>query len=131
MHLSGDGLLLDLRHGLVLGSDREVGLGLGGSRRGRAAAVEVVLGLGGVVTSILLERVGRAAGVLASEILDLVGLGADDAGGVVDVTVNKLLVVQVDEGTEVDDSGTDEGKAPERKPLDEPVGEEGGKEGLE
>jgi hypothetical protein len=48
-----------------------------------------------------------------------------------EVAINQLLVGNVDQGSEEDDAGREEGHAPHGEELDEVVGEEGSKEGLE
>lgn len=68
--------------------------------------------------------------MVAGELLDLLGLGVDDVGCVLDVVVDELLVRLVDERGEEDDRGTDQGEAPEWDDLDEVVGEESANEGL-
>jgi hypothetical protein len=67
---------------------------------------------------------------VASELLDLLGLGVDDVGCVLDVVVDELLVRLVDERGEEDDRGGDQGEAPEWDDLDQVVGEESANEGL-
>ena len=67
---------------------------------------------------------------MASELLDLLGLGVDDVGCVLDVVVDELLVRLVDERGEEDDRGGDQGEAPEWDDLDQVVGEESANEGL-
>jgi hypothetical protein len=68
--------------------------------------------------------------MVASELLDLLGLGVDDVGCVLDVVVDELLVRLVDERGEEDDRGGDQGEAPEWDDLDQVVGEESANEGL-
>jgi hypothetical protein len=68
--------------------------------------------------------------MVASELLDLLGLGVDDVGCVLDGVVDKLLVRLVDERGEEDDRGADQGEAPEWDDLDQVVGEESANEGL-
>jgi len=68
--------------------------------------------------------------MVASELLDLLGLGVDDVGCVLDVVVDELLVRLVDERGEEDDRGVDQGEAPEWDDLDQVVGEESANEGL-
>jgi len=68
--------------------------------------------------------------MVASELLDLLGLGVDDVGCVLDVVVDELLIRLVDERGEEDDRGGDQGEAPEWNDLDQVVGEESANEGL-
>jgi hypothetical protein len=68
--------------------------------------------------------------MVASELLDLLGLGVDDVGCVLDVVVDKLLVGLVDERGEEDNRGGDQGEAPEWDNLNQVVGEESANEGL-
>jgi len=62
--------------------------------------------------------------VVASKILDLLGLLVDDVGGMGKLAVNQLLVGLVDERCEEDDGGREEGKTPEWDDLDEIVRDE-------
>jgi hypothetical protein len=48
----------------------------------------------------------------------------------VDLCVNELLVFNIDQWSEKEDAGTEEGQAPKRKDLDEVVGDEGRSECL-
>ena len=67
---------------------------------------------------------------MASELLDLLGLLVDNAGGIGDVVVDELLVGLVDERCEEEDRGRDESKTPQWDDLNQIVGEEGTKECL-
>ena len=60
--------------------------------------------------------------MFGGKVSDLSGLGIEDGSGVVDVLVNKHLVLKVDEGAEKDDRSGEKAEAPEGEPLDEPVG---------
>ena len=93
-------------------------------RRGGGATsrTNVTLGLGGVVASILLCHFGGTAGVLSGEVLDLAALLDHCAVGVTKVLVDELLVLDVNERTEVDGTGSDKRQAPERNELDQVVG---------
>ena len=130
-------LLLDdgFRLEVVLGGRGEVvGLvllaGLGGDLGLGRPAAEELLGLGGVVAHVLLGDLGGVGRVLASHVADLVGLGVDDIRRLLDVVVDELLVGRVDERDEEQRRGEDQSEAPVRDDLDEPVGDEGRKEGL-
>lgn len=107
--------------------DRCVGRWLGtiDFRRSRAATstTDILLSLGAVVSSVRFDSLMGTCGMVASEVLELIGLGVGDFGGVLDVVINELLVGHVDQGTHVDAGDCDEGQAPEWNDLDEPVGE--------
>jgi hypothetical protein len=107
------------------------GFSLGDGGRDRAAsATNHLLSPGSIVSCILLCSLGGSGGMVASELLDLLGLGVDDVGCVLDVVVDELLVRLVDERGEEDDRGADQGEAPEWDDLDQVVGEESANEGL-
>ena len=94
-------------------------------RRSRAATstTDVFLGLGAVVSSVRFDSLMSTGGVVASEVLKLIGLGVGDFGGVLNVMIDEILVGHVDQGAHVDARDCDEGQAPEWNYLDEPVGE--------
>lgn len=69
--------------------------------------------------------------MLRGEIFDLSSLGADNVGSVIDLFVDKLLVLNVDQRPKEDDAGTKETQSPKRKDLDEVVGNERRREGLQ
>ena len=119
--VSGDVLLLDGN-----------GFGLGDSRRdGATAATDHLLSLGSIVSSELLCALGGSCGVVARELLDLLGLCVDHVGGILEVVVDELLVRLVDERGEEEDGGGDEGETPEWDDLDQIVRQESSDEGLE
>ena len=128
-------LLFRSRGGLLLGGDGEIGGpillvgGRGHAGIGRATADDL-LGLGGVVTHVLLGELGSVGGVLLGDGPQLGGLGVDDVARLLQVAVDELLVGGVDERSEEDDGGGDQGEAPVRDNLDQEVGEEGTKESL-
>lgn len=110
------GRLHGLEHGLNLGSFREVlsldrglrnGLGLHGGRgnlahlRRGGPAADVLLGLGAVLADVLLHDSSGVGGALTGQILQLVGLGADDRLEIGDMLVDDLTVADVHKGTEV------------------------------
>ena len=68
--------------------------------------------------------------MLAGEVADLRRLVRDDLPGLAQQLVDDLPVRDVDQRAEEEGRGRDQGDAPERGELDEPVGEEGGNEGL-
>lgn len=139
----GDGL----RNGLDLGSLREVlglddGLGVGIAldnrrdelslgRLGRSrATANVLLGLGAVVTNVLLHQTGSVGGVLAGHVLQLVGLRADDSLEVCDLLIDDLAVADVHKRAEVGGGDGDHSKSPDRNEADQPVASEGSGESL-
>jgi hypothetical protein len=108
------------------------GLSFGDGRGDRAAAAtDHLLSLGRVFSNILLCSLGGSCGVVACELLDLLGLLVDHVGGVLEVVVDKLLVGLIDERAEEEDGCGDQGKAPEWDDLDQVVGQESSDEGLE
>ena len=140
----GDGRLLNgSGSGGVLGR-RGVALlnGSTGERFGGVLA-DVALVDGGLLgtTDVFLSEAhvlrGRLAGslhglvgVLGGDFAELLSLLVGDLGGVVKVGVNKLLVGDVDQRSEVDDAGGDEKQAPLGSDLDEEVADEGSEGGL-
>jgi hypothetical protein len=101
-------------------------------RRGGASTVLVdgVLSLGSVLLGKTLDGLGGVSGVLIRETLDLSGLLASDLTALLKLSVDDLLVLNVDERSEVGDKGGDQGQAPERNNLDEEVRDQGSEEGL-
>ena len=67
---------------------------------------------------------------IGSNLAELSGLLAGNVGGVVQVLVNEILVLDVDQRSEVDNKGGEEKQAPLGSDLDEEVADEGGEEGL-
>lgn len=102
------------------------GVGLGGDR----AAADQTLGLGGVVSHILLGELGDVRSVLVSGITDLGGLGVDKVGGMLELGINDFLVRGVEEGDHESSSGAENSETPVRDNLDEVVGQKGSDEGL-
>lgn len=104
----------------------------GGNRRGGATTsiANILLSLGRVVPNILLCGISGARSVVASELLDLLGLLVDNIGGVGDVVIDELLVGFVNERSHEQDRRGDESKTPQWDDLDQVVGEEGTKESL-
>ena len=150
LRLGGLGLgQLGQRHGrdVNLGLELEV---LGGRRRevsrlqaGRLArrlrlrllslgtgTMDQGLGLGGVVTQVLLGQVGGLLRVLLSGRAELSSLGVDKVAGLLELVVDELLVGGVDERSKEDDGGADHGQSPVRDDLDQVVREEGGESDL-
>lgn len=105
-----------------------------GSRRLRdrlgGAAAEQRLGLGGVVSHILLGELGSLRGMLASDLLELVGLRLDNAGNLLQVLVDHLLVGLVDKRGYKGKGSGHQSKTPVWNNLDQPVGDQGSNTGL-
>jgi hypothetical protein len=112
---------------LLDGSRSSLGAGLG---RGGPAADEL-LGLGGVVSHVLLSDLSVLGCGLLRSLTELGGLRADDLGRLAEVLVDELLVRRVEERGEEEDSGGNQGKAPVGNDLDEVVRDEGGDGGLQ
>jgi hypothetical protein len=105
-------------------------------RIGRASGTSAglsnqLLCLLGIFASIRANCPCGLVGVCDGEILDLASLGVDDISRVVEVPVNQLLVLDIDKRCKEGDASGEKGEAPERKPLDKPVGQEGGNKSLE
>jgi hypothetical protein len=151
----GSARLLENRVGLVKGSGRGSGV-LGGGCRGVAllngSAGDLVGGLlanvslvdSGLLGAIklLLSQAdvlrGDGAGsfhglvgVLGGDFAELLSLLVGDLSGVVEVSINELLVGNVDQRSEVDDAGGDEEQAPLGSDLDEEVADQSSEESLE
>ena len=92
--------------------------------RGRSAT-EHRLGLGGVVTHVLLGQLSGMGSVLASDLAELVGLGIKDVGRLPQLLVDELLVRGVDQRHSEEGGGSNQSKTPVWDDLDEPVGKEG------
>lgn len=112
-----------LRSQVVLGSNGEVlllDLDLG---RDRASTVLVdgLLCLCGRLLGVALDSLDSVSGVLVSETLDLGSLLAGDLSTLLELSIDDLLVLDVDERSEVGNEGGDQGQAPERNDLDETV----------
>jgi hypothetical protein len=89
------------------------------------------LGLGSVVSSITLDCIRGVGGVLSGKVLDLRCLGTDHLVGVFEVGINDFLVGDVDQWCKIEGRDANERQSPEWDNLDEPVGDQGAKEGLE
>ena len=110
---SGEVLLLDL-----------------GRRRASTVLVDRLLSLSSSLLGVALNGLGSISGVLVGKTLDLRGLLASDLSALLKLSVDDLLVLNVDERSEVGDEGGDQCQAPERDELDEEVGDERGEESL-
>ena len=60
------------------------------------STTNVLLSLGAVVSSVRFDGLVGTCGMVASEILELIGLGVGDLGGVLDVVIDEFLVGHVD-----------------------------------
>lgn len=89
-----------------------------------------LLRLGAVLISVNPQLLLSPSAVLRSKILELRGLLVQHPVGLPELLIDELLVLDVDEGAQVDDDRGNQAEAPERKPLDEEVGDERGKEAL-
>jgi hypothetical protein len=92
--------------------------------------VDGLLSLGGRLLGVTLDRSGGVSGMLLRKTLDLSSLLASDLATLLELSIDDLLVLDVDEGSEVGDESGDQGQAPERNELDEEVGDEGREECL-
>lgn len=114
----------------MTGSNREVLL-LDFRRSGTSAVlVDGVLSLGGVLLGKTLNGLGSISSVLVGEALDLIGLLTSDLTALLELSIDDLLVLDVDERREIGDEGRDQGQAPERNKLNEEVRDQGSEEGL-
>jgi hypothetical protein len=95
-----------------------------------AVVVDRVLCLGGVSLGVALDSLCGVSGVLGTEVLDLCRLLVGNVVALLKLGVNDLLVLDVDERTQVGNNGGDERQAPQRDELDEEVGDERSKESL-
>lgn len=71
-----------------------------GQFRGRRLAfgrVNVLLGLGAVLSDILLDNFGGVSGLLSGHLFHLIGLGVESLMDKLDLVVDKLPVVNVDQ----------------------------------
>jgi hypothetical protein len=96
----------------------------------RAAVANVLVGLGAVVVGILLHQSGGTGSLLVGEFLSMVGLGVDKLLDLGNLLIDDFTVADVDQRSEVSDGCAEQGKAPDRDNLDEPVGKEGRNESL-
>jgi hypothetical protein len=108
-------------------------LGLLLSLRGNRASTVRVDGLGRlrrVLLSVSLNSLGCISGVLRGKIPELRSLLVGDVVALVELTINGVLVLDVDERAQVSNGSGNQRQAPERNELDEEVRDEGSKEGL-
>ena len=119
-------LLGDLE--LVPRSRGEVGIlevALGRLGLGGAGATDQGLGLGGIVTHVLLGEQSGLLGVLLGDGAQLGGLVVDHIVGLLEVVVDELLVGGVDQRNGEGESGAEQCETPVGNDLDEVVREEG------
>lgn len=121
LRLDGESRLIDSGNGL---------LGLFDLLAGGGLAVEKILDLVGVVTSVLLADGRNLLHLLRSDISNLSGLRVDQLRSMVNLLVDELLVRGVDQGNQESNSGSNDGKTPVRNKLDQVVRDEGSDEGL-
>ncbi len=95
-------------------------LGLGG-----AGATDQGLGLGGVVTHVLLGDQSGLLGVLLGDRANLGSLVVDHIVGLLEVVVDELLVGGVDQRNSEGERGAEQCETPVGNDLDEVVREEG------
>ena len=67
---------------------------------------------------------------MSGEILDLGSLCVHNIGCFSKMFIDQFLIREIDQGTEVDDTGRYEGQTPERDELDKEVGDKGRNESL-
>jgi hypothetical protein len=130
--LAVDDLLvrLSLSSRCVPGSSREVLL-LDLWRSGASTVlVDGLLGLGGGLLGVVSGSVHGVSGMLVGKTLDLLGLLVRNVVALLKLSIDDVLVLDVDEGSEIGDEGRDQAQAPERDELDEEVGDEGREESL-
>jgi hypothetical protein len=100
-------------------------LGLSDCRRDRAAAAaDHLLSLGRVFSNILFCGLSCSCGMVACELLDLLGLLVDHIGGVLHVVVDKLFVRLIDERGKEKNGCGEQAEAPDGDDLDQVVGQE-------
>jgi hypothetical protein len=90
-----------------------------------------VLSLGSIVARVLLHALKTLACSFASNVFDLIGLSRDDSGGMFQLSVNDVLVLKINQRSQIDDARAEEGKSPEWHDLDQIVGDESREECLE
>lgn len=68
--------------------------------------------------------------MLGSNVFDLLALLADQVSSILELSIDNLLVLDVDERAKVDSNRGDQGEAPEWNELDQEIGDKGGDESL-
>ena len=69
--------------------------------------------------------IGSNRGVVASKLLDLLGLLVHNVGSMADVVIDNLLIADIDQRAEEHNRSTNQAHSPEWNNLDQIVGEEG------
>jgi hypothetical protein len=69
--------------------------------------------------------------VVYGNVLELAGLSVDHVCNVLDLLVNDLTVLDVDQGSNESDCGSDESQSPEWNKVNEAIRDESGEEDLE
>ena len=130
----GNGLILLFRrrllNRLVLGNSGESLLLDFWRSRASTVLVDGLLGLGGSLLCVALDSLHGFSSMLVGKALDLLSLLVGNVVALLQLSINDILVLDVDEGTEEGNDGRDQSQAPERNKLDKEVGEEGCEEGL-
>ena len=103
----------------------EVGLGRHGLGGAGAGATDQGLGLGGVVTHVLLGEQSSLLGVLLGDGAQLGSLVVDHIVGLLEVVVDELLVGGVDQRNGEGEGSAEQCETPVGNDLDEVVREEG------
>jgi hypothetical protein len=89
------------------------------------------VGLGTIVADILLHDAGRMGGLGFGHLFHLGGLCVDDLLQAFDLLVDELLVADLDQGSEKGGCHSDQGQGPEWEILNQPVGDDRGRKGLD
>ena len=92
--------------------------------------VDSLLGLGGSLLCVALHSLHGVSSMLVGETLDLLSLLVGNGVALLQLSVDGVLVLDVDEGAEEGNVRRDQTQAPERNPLDQEVRDEGCKKGL-
>jgi hypothetical protein len=83
-----------------------------------------------VLSDVCASGLSGASSMVSREVLYLSSLLVHKLASVCEVSIDNLLVLDVDEGAEVDAGSEDQSKTPKWEPLDEVVGHEGSEECL-
>ena len=117
------GCIISRRGGLRLEGDLR-------RRRSTTSAADYFLSFGSVITGISLNGLCSLGSVLFRKTPHLSSLSARYFRGVGDLGINDLLVRNIDQGSQVNNGGSNERKAPKRNEFDQPVRYEGGSKSL-
>lgn len=96
-----------------------------------SSATHNFLCFGSVVACVLFDTFQSLACSFAGDTFDLSGLLGDDIRGMFQLTINDVLVLDIDQGAEVEDACAEEGETPQWHNLNQVVGEESGEKCLE